>query len=296
MSILISASTRVIAVGMTGRVGSFHCQRMLDYGTRIVAGVTPGKGGQKVNGLPVFNTIKEAACATEAVTAMIMVPAPFAADSIMEAAEAGIRLCVAITDGIPAQDMIRVKRYMKRYRESESMRLVGPNCAGVISPGESMVGIMPSAIYEPGRVGIISRSGTLGYEAAAQLKDLSLGVSTSVGIGGDQITGSSFLDYLKLFSEDADTDAVVLLGEIGGPQEALAADFLRKGFCKPVVAYVAGSAAPKGQNLGHAGAIITAFGDGADEKSHMLSDVGVTIAEDPSFIGTTVQQVLQAQE
>jgi len=296
MSILIDESTPVIVVGMTGRVGSFHCQRMLDYGTQIVAGVTPGKGGRKVNDIPVFNTISEAVRATTAVTAMIMVPAPFAADSIMEAAEAGIRLCVAITDGIPAQDMIRVKRYMKRYKVSESMRLVGPNCAGVICPGKSMVGIMPSEIYEPGRVGIISRSGTLGYEAAAQLREVSLGVSTSVGIGGDHITGSSFLDYLKLFAQDTDTDAVVLLGEIGGPQEALAADYLREGFSKSVIAYVAGSAVPKGQSLGHAGAIITAFGDGADEKTHMLSDVGVTIAEDPSAIGATVQQVLRAQE
>jgi len=296
MSILIDASTRVIAVGATGRVGSFHCQQMLNYGTQIVAGVTPGKGGQSIQGVPVFNTIKAAVKATNAVTALIMVPAPFAADTIMESAEAGIRLCVAISEGIPAQDMIRVKRYMKRYRESESMRLVGPNCAGIISPGKSLLGVMPSAIFEAGRIGVISRSGTMSYEAAVQLKEASMGVSTSIGIGGDQITGSSFLDYLKLFADDPDTDAVVLLGDLDGPQETQTADFLREDFNKPVVAYVASLAAPKGRSLGHAGAIITAFGQGIENKTHKLRDVGATIVEDPSTIGTTVQQALQAQE
>lgn len=296
VSILIDASTRALIVGGSGRIGSFHCQRMLEYGTGIVGGVTPGKGGEDIHGVPIFNTIKEAVKFTHATAAMIMVPPPFAADSIMEAADAGIRLCVAITDGIPAHDMIRVKRYMKRYKESESMRLVGPNSAGIICPGKSMLGIMPAAIYnaDNGCIGIVTRSGTLGYEAASQLQELSLGVSASVGIGGDQITGSSFLDILKLFAEDTETDAVVLIGEIGGPQEAQAAEFIHDGFNKPVVAYIAGSSAPKGRSLGHAGAIITAFGEGAQEKSTMLRDVGATIAEDPSKIGTTVQQVLES--
>lgn len=293
MSILLTRDTTVLLIGISGRIGSFHCERMLEYGTSIVGGVTPGKGGSAVHDVPIFNTVKEAVEATGANAAMIMVPPPFAADSIMEVADASISLCVAITDGIPAQDMIKVKRYMRRYREENRMRLLGPNCAGIITPGESLLGIMPAQIFAPGRVGIISRSGTLGYEAAAQLQEAGLGVSTSVGIGGDQITGSTFHDILDLFAADEATDAVVLLGEIGGPQEAQAAEFIKNGFEKPVVAYVAGAAAPTGRSLGHAGAIITAFAETADEKVDMLREAGVVVAEDAASIGSAVVQVVR---
>ena len=292
MSILLDKDTAVLVAGITGRVGSYHCEMMLNYGTRIVGGVSPGSGGQQVHGVPVFNTQKEAVESTGADTAIVIVPPPFAADVIMESADAGIRLCVAITDGIPAQDMIRVKRYMRRYREAQRMQLLGPNCAGIICPGKSMVGIMPTKIYEPGSIGIISRSGTLGYEVASQIQDVELGVSTSVGIGGDAITGSTFLDMLELFADDADTELVVMIGEIGGPQEAAAAEFIREGFNKPVVAYVAGSATPEGKTLGHASAIITAFGEKAEVKSDLLKQVGAVIAKDAASIGTTVFDVL----
>lgn len=294
MSILLDENTAVLIIGITGRAGEYHCRTMLDYGTKVVGGVAPGSGGQKVHGLPVFNTQKEAVEATGATTAIVIVPPPFAADVIMESADAGIRLCVAITDGIPAQDMIRVKRYMMRYRHANRMRLFGPNCAGIICPGKSMIGIMPSSVYQPGDIGIISRSGTLGYEVASQLQAANLGVSTSVGIGADTITGSTFLDVLELFEDDADTKLVVLVSEIGGSQEAEAAEFIRDGFSKPVVAYIAGNAAPQGQTLGHAGAIITAFGETAEVKAGLLKDVGVVIAQDPASIGTTVLETLNS--
>lgn len=296
MSVLLDNNSNVILQGITGRIGSFHCQEMLEYGTRIVAGVTPGKGGETIHGVPVFNTVDEAVAATGATVSIVMVPPPFAADSIMEAADSGIRLAVSITDGIPAQDMIMVKRYMRRYRAENCMRLLGPNCAGIISPGKSLVGIMPGHIYQPGNVGIVARSGTLGYEAAAQLKHLGIGVSTSVGIGGDPINGSSFLDILRLFEQDDETELVVLIGEIGGPQEAEAAQYIRDEMQKPVVAYVAGLTAPKGRTMGHAGAIITAFGESADEKVEILRDSGATIAHSPSVIGQTVASVLEAQK
>lgn len=292
MSILVDRETRVIVQGITGRIGSFHCEAMRAYGTNIVAGVTPGRGGEKLQGVPVFNTVKEAVAATGATASVVMVPPPFAADSIMEAADGGIRLAVSITDGIPAQDMIKVKRYMRRYRAENAMRLLGPNCAGIISPGQALLGIMPGHIYEQGKVGIIGRSGTLGYEAAAQMQELGIGISTSVGIGGDPINGSSFLDILKLFDADSATQLVVMVGEIGGPQEAEAADYIRDGMSKPVIAYVAGLTAPKGRTMGHAGAIISAFGESADEKVEMLRDVGATIAPNPSEIGSTVASVL----
>jgi len=292
VSILLDSTSRVLVIGISGKIGAFHTQRMQSYGTCIVGGVTPGKGESTVADLPVFDTIREAVAQTSATAAIILVPPPFAADSVMESVDAGVRLCVAITDGIPAQDMIRVKRYMKLSRKSERMRLLGPNCAGVITPGQALLGVMPGDIYTPGSVGIISRSGTLGYEAAYQLTEAGLGISTSVGIGGDQITGSSFLDILKLFNKDDDTEAVVLLGEIGGPQEAEAAEYIRDHFNKPVIAYVAGASAPEGREIGHAGAIITAFGDSADEKSNLLRDVGAVIAHDAASIGSTVQDVL----
>ncbi|MEE9588591.1 MAG: succinate--CoA ligase subunit alpha [Hyphomicrobiaceae bacterium] len=292
MSILLDRSTRVLVQGITGRIGNFHAKEMIDYGTNIVGGVVPGRGGETVHGVPVFNTMKQAVSEIEATASVILVPPPFAADSIMEAADAGIGLCVAITDGIPAQDMIRVKRYMWRYKQERRMRLIGPNCAGVISPGKALVGIMPGNIYMPGSVGIVGRSGTLGYEAAAQLKELGIGVSTSVGIGGDPINGSSFRDVLALFEEDPDTKAVVLVGEIGGPQEAAAAQFIRTDMTKPVVAYVAGLSAPKGKRMGHAGAIISAFGESASEKVEILRDVGATVAPTPAEIGSTMADVL----
>jgi malate-CoA ligase subunit alpha len=296
MSVLLNESTPVIVQGITGRIGAFHTEEMAKYGTKVVGGVTPGKGGGEVLGLPVFNTVKEAVAATGATASLAFVPPPFAADSIMEAADAGIRLCVAITDGIPAQDMIRVKRYMWRYRKENRMQLIGPNCAGVISPGKAMMGIMPGHIYIPGPVGIVGRSGTLGYEAASQMKELGIGVSTSVGIGGDPINGSSFRDILQLFEQDPETLAVMMIGEIGGPQEAEAAEFVRDHMTKPVVAYVAGLTAPKGRRMGHAGAIISAFGETAVEKVEILKNAGVIIAERPSDLGATMAAVLNGKE
>ena len=292
MSILLDETTRVIVQGFTGKIGSFHAQEMIDYGTRLVGGVTPGKGGTTHLGLPVFNSVREAVRATGATASIVFVPPPFAADSIMEAADAGLALCVAITDGIPAQDMIQVKRYMRRYKREQRMRLVGPNCAGIISPGKALLGIMPGHIYKKGLVGVVGRSGTLGYEAAAQMKALGIGVSTSVGIGGDPINGSSFKDALELFETDPETDAVMMIGEIGGPQEAEAAQFIRDHMTKPVAAYIAGLTAPKGRRMGHAGAIISAFGESADEKVEILQEAGVTVAPNPSELGTTIAGLL----
>lgn len=292
MSILLDRDTRVIVQGITGRMARFHTKDMLDYGTNVVGGVVPGKGGEVVEGVPVFDTVKQAVEATGADASLVFVPPPFAADSIMEAADAGIRYCVCITDGIPAQDMIRVKRYMYRYPKEKRMVLTGPNCAGTISPGKALLGIMPGHIYLPGNVGIIGRSGTLGYEAAAQLKERGLGVSTSVGIGGDPINGSSFRDILERFEQDEDTEVIAMIGEIGGPQEAEAADYIRNHITKPVVAYVAGLTAPKGRTMGHAGAIISAFGESASEKVEILSAAGVTVAENPAVIGETIARVM----
>ena len=292
MAILIDETTRVLVQGITGKIGAFHTQEMIDYGTQVVGGVTPGKGGSKVHGRPVFDTVKDAVAATGADASIVFVPPPYAADSIMEAADAGIKVCVAITDGIPAQDMIRVKRYMRRYRAENRMRLMGPNCAGVISPGRCLLGIMPGHIYLRGNVGVVGRSGTLGYEAAAQMKELGIGISTSVGIGGDPINGSSFKDALVQFEEDPETDAVLMIGEIGGPQEAEAAEFARDHMSKPVAAYVAGLSAPKGRKMGHAGAIISAFGESAQEKVEILTAAGITVAPNPSAMGETMARVL----
>jgi malate-CoA ligase subunit alpha len=293
MSILIDENTKVIVQGISGRIGQFHAEDMISNGTSVVGGVTPGKGGQTMLGVPVFNTMKGAVQETGATASIVFVPPPFAADAIMEAADAGIRYCVCVTDGIPAQDMIRVKRFMRRYKAENRMILTGPNCAGTISPGKAMMGIMPAHIYLPGRVGIVGRSGTLGYEAASQMKELGIGVSTSVGIGGDPINGSSFRDILELFENDADTDAVLMVGEIGGPQEAEAAAFARDHMSKPVIAFVAGLSAPKGRQMGHAGAIISAFGESAQEKVVILEDAGVTVAPNPSSMGETVATVLK---
>ncbi|MGE3291061.1 MAG: succinate--CoA ligase subunit alpha [Geminicoccaceae bacterium] len=292
MAILIDENTKVLVQGITGRIGAFHTREMIDYGTNIVGGVTPGKGGTKVHDRPVFDTMKDAVAATGAGASIVFVPPPYAADSIMEAADAGIKVCVAITDGIPAQDMIRVKRYMRRYRAEGRMRLLGPNCAGVISPGRCLLGIMPGHIFLRGNVGVVGRSGTLGYEAASQMKELGIGISTSVGIGGDPINGSSFKDALIQFEEDPETDAVLMIGEIGGPQEAEAAEFARHHMRKPVAAYVAGLSAPKGRKMGHAGAIISAFGESAPEKVEILRAAGVTIAPTPAELGTTIAALL----
>ncbi|MEM7042200.1 MAG: succinate--CoA ligase subunit alpha [Pseudomonadota bacterium] len=293
MSILLDETTPVLVQGLSGRIGSFHAKEMIDYGTNVVGGVVPGKGGLTVHDKPVFDTMKQAVEATGATTSIVLVPPPYAADSIMEAADSGIRFCVAITDGIPAQDMMAVKRYMRRYRRERRMRLIGPNCAGIISPGKALLGIMPGHIYEQGRIGIVGRSGTLGYEAAAQMQELGIGVSTSVGIGGDPINGSSFKDILALFEEDPETDAIVMIGEIGGPQEAEAAEFIKDHMKKPVIAYVAGLSAPKGKRMGHAGAIISAFGESASEKVEILREVGAHIAPTPAEIGVTVAETLR---
>jgi len=293
MAILLTSETPVIVQGFTGQIGTFHAKEMIEYGTRVVGGVTPGKGGTTHLGRPVFNTVKDAVGETGAEASIIFVPAPYAADSIMEAADAGIKYCVAITDGIPAHDMIRVKRYMRRYRADNRMRLTGPNCAGTISPGQGMMGIMPGHIYMRGNIGIVGRSGTLGYEAASQMKALGIGVTTSVGIGGDPINGSSFRDILELFEQDPETKAVMMIGEIGGPQEAEAAQFVRDHMQKPVVAYIAGLTAPKGRRMGHAGAIISAFGESAAEKVEILRDAGVTVAPSPAELGITMAQLLQ---
>ena len=292
MAIHLKETTKVLVQGFTGQIGSFHSADMIKYGTNIVGGVTPGKGGMKHLDKPVFNTMKEAVEATEAEASIIFVPPPFAADSIMEAADAGIRFCVAITDGIPSQDMIRVKRYMRRYKAEEKMVLTGPNCAGTISPGKSMMGIMPGHIYIPGNVGVIGRSGTLGYEAASQMKEIGVGISTSVGIGGDPINGSSFKDHLEMFEKDDETKAVVIIGEIGGPQEVEAAMWAKENMSKPVVGYIAGLTAPKGRRMGHAGAIISAVGESAAEKVEILEECGVSVVPNPSSFAPIIKDVL----
>ena len=292
MAILIDENTPVLIQGFTGRIGTFHAQEMIDYGTNVVGGVTPGKGGSTHLGRPVFNTMKGAVEETGATASIVFVPPPFAADAIMEAADAGIRYCTCITDGIPAQDMIRVKRYMRRYKAESRMILTGPNCAGTISPGRAMLGIMPGNIYSKGRIGVVGRSGTLGYEAAAQLKALGLGISTSVGIGGDPINGSSFKDILAHFEADPDTDAVLMIGEIGGPQEAEAGIYSRDVMKKPLAAYIAGLSAPKGRKMGHAGAIVSAFGESAAEKVDILKTCGVTIVATPAEMGSTLAKLV----
>ncbi|HEX3236740.1 MAG TPA: succinate--CoA ligase subunit alpha [Gemmatimonadales bacterium] len=292
MSILIDETTPVIVQGFTGDKATFHAREMIAYGTKVVGGVTPGKGGTRHLDRPVFNTVKEAVRETGATASIVFVPAAFCGDSIMEAANAGIRFIVTITDGIPAQDMMMVKRYLWRFPKERRTTLIGPNCAGVISAGKAMLGIMPGHIYSRGSVGLVTRSGTLGYEAASQMNDLGIGQSTSVGIGGDPINGSSFVDMLKLFEQDPETDAVVMIGEIGGPQEAEAALFVKENMTKPVIGYVAGLTAPKGRRMGHAGAIISAFGDTAAEKAEIMRSAGLTVAPSPAELGATVAAAL----
>ncbi len=292
MAILIDENTKVLVQGFTGRIGSFHAQEMIEYGTNVVGGVTPGKGGTTHLDRPVFNTVKDAVRETGATASIVFVPAAYAADSVCEAAAAGIQYCVAITDGIPAQDMMRVKRYLKQFPEERRMVLTGPNCAGTISPGKAMLGIMPGHIYLPGRVGVVARSGTLGYEAASQLKERDIGISTSVGIGGDPINGCSFQRILERFENDPETDAVLMIGEIGGPQEAEAGEYVRDYMSKPVVAFIAGLTAPRGRTMGHAGAIVSGVGESAAEKAEILRGCGVTVCERPSELGEAMAGVL----
>ncbi|MGJ0492191.1 succinate--CoA ligase subunit alpha [Methylobacter sp.] len=292
MAILINENTRIIVQGFTGKIGTFHAQDMINYGSNVVGGITPGKGGQTHLGLPVFNTVKESVQKVGAEASIIFVPPAYAADSIMEAADAGIKYCVAITDGIPTQDMMKVKNFLRRFPKEKRMVLTGPNCAGTISPGRAMLGIMPGHIYMKGNVGIVGRSGTLGYEAADQMKRLGIGVSTSVGIGGDPINGSSHRDILEKFEQDSETKVVVMIGEIGGPQEVEAGIFAKENMSKPVVAYIAGLTAPEGRRMGHAGAIISSAGESAAEKVAMLKELGVTICPTPSSMGETVAAVL----
>ncbi|MBD3275534.1 MAG: succinate--CoA ligase subunit alpha [Candidatus Marinimicrobia bacterium] len=289
MSILVNNETRLIVQGITGGEGSFHAEQMLEYGTKVVAGVTPGKGGQEHLGLPVYNSVREAKDEQNANASVIFVPPPFAADAIMEAAESELDLVVCITEGIPVKDMITVRRYL----EDKPTRLVGPNCPGVITPGEAKIGIMPGFIHEPGRVGIISRSGTLTYEAVHQLTNHGLGQSTAIGIGGDPIIGSNFIDLLSIFAEDDDTDAVVLIGEIGGSAEEDAAAWVTENnFDKPIVAFVAGQTAPPGRRMGHAGAIISGGQGTAEDKMKALRSAGITVCESPATIGENVASVL----
>jgi malate-CoA ligase subunit alpha len=295
MSIFINEKTPILVQGITGRIGTFHAQEMIEYGTNVVAGVTPGKGGTTHLGVPVFNTVQEAVAATGAEASITFVPPAYAADGIMEAAEAGIKFCVNITDGIPTQDMIRVKRYINSAKPTERMVLTGPNCAGTISPGKAMMGIMPGHIYMQGNVGLIGRSGTLGYEAASQMKELGIGISTSVGIGGDPINGSSFTEILKYFEQDDETHAIMIIGEIGGPQEAEAAEYFKNHMTKPVAAYIAGLTAPPGRRMGHAGAIVNSSGESAAEKVEILQGAGIMIAPTPSEMGTTMQALLKSQ-
>ncbi len=292
MSILIDEQTPIIVQGFTGDKATFHADEMIKYGSNVVGGVTPGKGGLIHLEKPVFNTVKDAVKETGAIASLAFVPPTYAADALMEAADAGLKLVCIITDGIPSQDMMRVKRFLMRFKKNKRTTVVGPNCAGIISPGKSMLGIMPGHIYKKGNIGIVSRSGTLGYEAADQLSKIGLGVSTSVGIGGDPINGSSFLDHIEKFNQDPDTEAVIMIGEIGGPQEAEAAQWISANMKKPVVGYVAGLTAPKGRRMGHAGAIISKAGDSAAEKSDIMKSLGLTVAPSANDLGKAVLEAL----
>ena len=288
MSILVNKNTKVIVQGLTGRAGRFHAQQCVSYGTQIVGGVTPGKGDTSVDEIPVFDTVENAIFATGANASMIYVPAAFAADAIMEAATAGIELIVCITEGIPVLDMIKVKRYL----EGKTTRLIGPNCPGIITPGECKIGIMPGYIHQVGKIGIVSRSGTLTYEAVHQVTQLGLGQSTCVGIGGDPVNGTSFVDTLQLFAEDNDTEAVIMIGEIGGTAEEQAADYIKQSVNKPVVGFIAGLTAPEGKRMGHAGAIISGGTGTAEEKIDALEAAGVAVAKNPAEMGNTLAKVL----
>jgi len=288
MSILVNKNTKVICQGITGEQGTFHSRQMAAYKTKMVGGVTPGKGGSKVDDIPVFNTVDEAVRKTGADASVIYVPAAFAADAIMEAVDAGVRLVICITEGIPVLDMVKVKRFM----DNKPSRLVGPNCPGVITPDECKIGIMPGHIHKKGSIGVVSRSGTLTYEAVDQLTRLGLGQSTCVGIGGDPVNGTNFIDVLGMFQSDPETEAIVMIGEIGGTAEEDAAEFIKKNVKKPVVGYIAGVAAPKGKRMGHAGAIISGGKGTADEKMKAMEAAGVRVTRSTAEIGKTIVEVL----
>jgi len=288
MSILVDKNTRVICQGFTGSQGTFHSEQAIEYGTRMVGGVTPGKGGKTHLGLPIFNSVREAIIATEADASVIYVPAPFCKDSIIEAIDAGIRLVVCITEGVPVLDMLQIKKYI----QDKAVQVIGPNCPGVITPGACKIGIMPGNIHLPGSVGIVSRSGTLTYEAVKQTTDIGLGQSTCVGIGGDPIPGTNFVDVLRMFQEDPQTEAIVMVGEIGGNAEETAAAFIKKYVRKPVISYIAGVTAPKGKRMGHAGAIIAGGKGTAAEKFKALQDAGVYTVHSPAEIGAAVVKAL----
>ena len=290
MSVLVNKDSRVIVQGFTGSEGTFHTSQMIEYGTNIVGGVTPGKGGQSHLGKPVFNTVAEAVSATGANTSVIFVPPAFAADAIMEASEGGIEVVVAITEGVPTLDMVRVKEYLR----GRKTRLIGPNCPGVITPGEAKVGIMPGFIHKKGRVGIVSRSGTLTYEAVDQVTKAGLGQSTCIGIGGDPIIGTTTLDAVKLLMEDPETEGIIVIGEIGGGMEAEAALWIKDQGSKPVVGFIAGQTAPKGRRMGHAGAIIGGSDDTAEAKMKIMRECGIYVVESPAFIGKAMADLLQS--
>jgi succinyl-CoA synthetase alpha subunit len=288
MSVLVDKNTRLIVQGITGKEGAFHTKQMVEYGTNIVGGVTPGKGGTTHEGIPVFNTVADAVRETGANASVIYVPPPFAADAIMEAAAAGLPLVVCITEGIPARDMVSVKRFL----EDKQTRVIGPNCPGVISPGKCKIGIMPGHIHKEGRVGVVSRSGTLTYEAVGQLTALGLGQSTAIGIGGDPIVGTTHTDALRLFQADDETDAIIMIGEIGGTAEEEAAEFAKDNVTKPIVAFIAGQTAPPGRRMGHAGAIISGGKGTAAEKMKALTAAGIRVAQSPADIGQAMKEAL----
>ena len=289
MTVLVNSETRVLVQGITGSQGQLHTRACRDYGTNIVSGVTPGKGGQDFEGVPIFNTVKQAVDSTGANASMIFVPPPFAADAIIEAAAVKIPLIVAITEGVPVQDMVRAVNYVKR----QGVRLIGPNCPGVITPGECKIGIMPGSIHQPGKIGVVSRSGTLTYEAVGQLSGVGLGQSTCIGIGGDPVNGTNFIDCLRMFQDDPGTEAIVMIGEIGGDAEEQAAAFVKEYVTKPIVSFIAGQTAPPGRRMGHAGAIISGGKGTAAEKMAALQDAGIHVVPTPADIGEKMVEVLK---